>query len=52
MWNSKNQLEIVANYIPELALAKPESFGICVVTTQGQVFEMGDCDKLVKLEEQ
>jgi glutaminase len=36
----------VADYIPELALAKPEWFGICVVTTEGQVFEVGDCDKL------
>ncbi|WP_302884009.1 glutaminase [Kovacikia minuta] len=35
----------VADYIPELALAKPEWFGISVVTTDGQVFEVGDCDK-------
>lgn len=35
----------VADYIPELALAKPEWFGICVVTKDGQVFEVGDCDQ-------
>ena len=36
----------VADYIPELALAKPEAFGICVVTADGQVFEVGDCSQL------
>ncbi|HAG84911.1 MAG TPA: glutaminase A [Cyanobacteria bacterium UBA12227] len=36
---------IVADYIPELALAKPESFGICAVTVDGQVFDVGDCNK-------
>lgn len=40
----------VADYIPELALAKPEWFGICVVTTDGQVFEVGDCDKLFTIQ--
>jgi glutaminase len=35
----------VANYIPELALANPNWFGICTVTVDGQVFEVGDCDK-------
>jgi len=33
----------IADYIPELALAKPEWFGICVATTDGRVFEVGDC---------
>lgn len=32
----------VANYIPELALANPQWFGISVVTVGGQVFEVGD----------
>ncbi|WP_414585302.1 glutaminase [Scytonema sp. PCC 10023] len=36
----------VADYIPELALAKPDWFGICVVAVDGQVFDVGDCDKL------
>lgn len=40
----------VANYIPELALAKPEWFGICVVTTEGQVFEVGDCDQMFTIQ--
>ena len=36
----------VANYIPELELMSPELFGICVVTAEGQVFEVGDCDQM------
>ncbi len=40
----------VADYTPELALAKPEYFGICVVTVDGQVFEVGDCDKLFTIQ--
>lgn len=34
----------VATYIPELAKANPEHFGICIVTADGRVFETGDCD--------
>jgi len=33
----------VATYIPELATADPESFGIALVSSDGQVFETGDC---------
>lgn len=40
----------VADYIPELALAKPEWFGICVITKEGQIFEVGDCDKLFTIQ--
>lgn len=40
----------VADYIPELALAKPEWFGICVVTQDGQVFEVGDCAQLFTIQ--
>ena len=36
----------IADYIPELALANPEWFGICVVTQDGKIFEVGDCDQL------
>lgn len=32
----------VATYIPELARANPDWFGICVVTTNGGVYEAGD----------
>jgi glutaminase len=32
----------VATYIPELAKADPEWFGICLVTTGGHVYEVGD----------
>src|ERR1051325_9357760 len=32
----------VATYIPELAKANPEWFGICLVTTSGAVYEVGD----------
>lgn len=40
----------VADYIPELATAKPEWFGICVVTQDGQLFEVGDCEKLFTIQ--
>ncbi|HIK14779.1 MAG TPA: glutaminase A [Leptolyngbyaceae cyanobacterium M33_DOE_097] len=40
----------VADYIPELAIAKPESFGICVATVDGQVFEVGDCTSLFTIQ--
>ncbi len=32
----------VATYIPELAKADPESFGICIATADGHVYEAGD----------
>lgn len=40
----------VANYIPELAKVDPESFGICVVTVDGQIFEVGDAQKLFTIQ--
>jgi glutaminase len=40
----------IADYIPELALASPEWFGICTVTTDGQIFEVGDCDRLFTIQ--
>ncbi|MBW4655305.1 MAG: glutaminase A [Kaiparowitsia implicata GSE-PSE-MK54-09C] len=35
----------VADYIPELALADPSWFGVAVATVDGQVFDVGDCDR-------
>ncbi len=35
----------VANYIPELALAKPEWFGISVMTIDGQSYHAGDSEQ-------
>lgn len=32
----------VATYIPELAKANPDWFGICLATTGGHVYEVGD----------
>ena len=32
----------VATYIPELAKANPDDFGICLATVDGQVFSVGD----------
>jgi glutaminase len=32
----------VASYIPELAKANPDWFGICIVTATGAVYEVGD----------
>jgi len=40
----------VADYIPELALAKPEWFGICAVSASGRVFDVGDCDRLFTIQ--
>ena len=35
----------VATYIPELGRANPDDFGISIATTEGRVFEAGDCDR-------
>lgn len=35
----------VADYIPELSLADPEWFGICVATPDGYVYEVGNCNQ-------
>lgn len=35
----------LADYIPELAKANPEWFGISVVTAEGQVYQVGDCER-------
>ncbi len=35
----------VADYIPELAKADPNWFGISVISATGQVIEIGDCDQ-------
>ena len=32
----------VATYIPELAKVKPDDFGVCLATVDGQVFSVGD----------
>jgi glutaminase len=32
----------VATYIPDLAKANPDWFGICLVTTEGHIYEVGD----------
>ena len=40
----------IADYIPELTLAQPEWFGICVVTTAGQTFDVGHCDQLFTIQ--
>lgn len=40
----------VADYIPELALARPEWFGVSVVTADGQSFDVGDHDQLFSIQ--
>jgi len=35
----------VANYIPELAKANPDHFGICLVTVDGEVYGVGDFEE-------
>src|SRR5882757_642695 len=40
----------VADYIPELALANPNWFGISVVTVDGQVYDVGDCQQTFSIQ--
>lgn len=40
----------VATYIPELAKADPEKFGICVATIDGHVYEVGDARHLFTIQ--
>ncbi len=40
----------VADYIPELARANPESFAISVVTADGLVFDVGDSELLFSIQ--
>jgi glutaminase len=40
----------VADYIPELALANPNWFGISVVTVDGQSFDVGDHNQLFSIQ--
>lgn len=39
---ARNRDGAVATYIPELARADPERFGICLVTAAGNLYEVGD----------
>jgi len=39
-----------ATYIPELAKANPEWFGICVATTDGHIYEVGDSRELFTIQ--
>ena len=40
----------VATYIPELAKANPQLFGIALVTADGQVYEVGDSRHLFTIQ--
>lgn len=40
----------LASYIPELAKVNPDLFSICVVTVDGQVFEVGDYNQLFTIQ--
>jgi len=40
----------VASYIPELAKVDPNLFSICVATVDGQVYEVGDSDRLFTIQ--
>ncbi|MCO8124471.1 glutaminase A [Stieleria sp. TO1_6] len=39
-----------ADYIPALAAVDPKLFGIALVTVDGKVFQIGDCDALFAIE--
>ena len=45
--NSSGQ---VATYIPELAKANPSHFGIALVTSDGQIYEVGDAHQLFTIQ--
>jgi glutaminase len=45
-----NHQGAVASYIPELSRANPDWFGICVVTADGQIYEIGDYDRLFTIQ--
>lgn len=47
---SSNNDGKVADYIPELANANRNWFGISIVTADGQVFEVGDCKQLFTIQ--
>src|SRR5262245_40928538 len=40
----------VATYIPELAKADPDWFGICIATTDGHLYEVGDSRELFTIQ--
>lgn len=40
----------VADYIPELAKVNPDWFGIAVITADGSVYEVGDCQQLFTMQ--
>lgn len=40
----------VATYIPELSNVDPDSFGLSIVTTTGEVYNYGDHDKIFSLQ--
>ncbi|MEA5553597.1 glutaminase A [Anabaena cylindrica UHCC 0172] len=40
----------VANYIPELAKVNPDLFSICIVTVDGQIYEVGDFQQLFTIQ--
>nr|WP_250123164.1 glutaminase [Chroococcidiopsis sp. CCMEE 29] len=40
----------LANYIPELAKVNPDLFSICIITVDGQVYEVGGYNHLFTLQ--
>ncbi len=40
----------IASYIPELAKANPDWFSICIMTVDGQVYEVGDYEQLFTIQ--
>lgn len=40
----------IANYIPELAKVNPDLFSICIVTVDGQVYQVGDYSQLFTIQ--
>lgn len=40
----------LASYIPELAKVNPDCFSICVVTVDGEIYQVGDVDQLFTIQ--
>ncbi len=40
----------VADYIPELAKADPDCFAISIVTVDGEIYDVGTCDRLFTIQ--
>lgn len=48
--HAQNDEGEVATYIPELGKADPDDFGVCIVTADGKIFDIGDSGQLFTIQ--